>query len=858
MSDEVTSTQSEIESVSESPSSTQSRSLTLTFSDSINVFLQEAHYEIDPSSVVDLIPISRTAIFSFLYSPPFGDGDRAGLVPLGVPCTTTDAVSGEVLAHPAMVEMSPTGAVIPSNWTVVVDKIGYYQVCAFQDVVKRWTLLEPARTVKVTPRLLGGITPESGIAGSFEFTIPVLGGSAADVVRLVPYGSSCRSDDASLYLSVSSVYDSTIVASGTIPLAGNYTACYRGFPQDIVPSEYVYGPIVVVGTASWYQVNTPPPIRVFKTLNVTVHGAGMTTSDAFTLSLDPSCSPSSSVGVNTPPQDGSTTGLSQLDVLLPLSRSGTVFLCYLSSAAYGNPYPLTPPIVVDAIYATGVTPFNETYASGTIVTLTFLGDLLSPENDRAELHVSGGGECDDPTPLRMRQSGGSFKVKVTAVTEYTVCYATNATGMTPISGASVRVVPRFYEPAEENLFFFGKIIRSEFVFRIIGYGLDPRRDVVWMQLEPPASNGTCSSSPPENALLPSNVSTDNDGVHHVQIPLSASGYHVLCYSQPSEGVLLTSIDVLGIQPAAPSSIVPTAGSASRRANVSFVGGEGLDLVTRDKAVVCSVGVVLEPTGPRSFFFTPPDVGYFELCFVSGVLTNGRTTTVTARVVPAFSAYPVIDAATFSSRVSQAATAVTLTLIGFGLTSSDNVYICGANESLPVLGNPDASFFSPTRVTLYQWSVVFAKAGTFQLCYTSQASPALAPQRVGEAVVIEPAISRLFPSRLYAGIESSVNFTGISLSTISSLYFVHASSSSGCAVTPSTSPIVTQRPQVDQIRATIPSRGTYSLCFTGISGTAFAAAESLTVVPTVLSMTATSPNQIYSGWSCRLRCCRRWS
>ena len=495
MSDEVTSTQSEIESVSESPSSTQSRSLTLTFSDSINVFLQEAHYEIDPSSVVDLIPISRTAIFSFLYSPPFGDGDRAGLVPLGVPCTTTDAVSGEVLAHPAMVEMSPTGAVIPSNWTVVVDKIGYYQVCAFQDVVKRWTLLEPARTVKVTPRLLGGITPESGIAGSFEFTIPVLGGSAADVVRLVPYGSSCRSDDASLYLSVSSVYDSTIVASGTIPLAGNYTACYRGFPQDIVPSEYVYGPIVVVGTASWYQVNTPPPIRVFKTLNVTVHGAGMTTSDAFTLSLDPSCSPSSSVGVNTPPQDGSTTGLSQLDVLLPLSRSGTVFLCYLSSAAYGNPYPLTPPIVVDAIYATGVTPFNETYASGTIVTLTFLGDLLSPENDRAELHVSGGGECDDPTPLRMRQSGGSFKVKVTAVTEYTVCYATNATGMTPISGASVRVVPRFYEPAEENLFFFGKIIRSEFVFRIIGYGLDPRRDVVWMQLEPPASNGTCSSSP---------------------------------------------------------------------------------------------------------------------------------------------------------------------------------------------------------------------------------------------------------------------------------------------------------------------------------------------------------------------------
>ena len=739
----------------------------------------------------------------------------------------------------------------------MVSVVNTYRACYYQALYRSWCDVQQDRALTFGPRVLNTfVTPTSALyVPNISFSLNVIGSMTIDAVWLIAMNESCKTGPSLEILRVDKGMAKTAVVSGTPPFSGLFGLCYRGWPHTNAAPVVPFQALELLSTVSNYSLTTTgTPLRTGSTELITIRGTGFQESDQFYLMQgSANCSNPLAQFV----ADGSLlnwtlarwnmpSSISTVVLAFPLEAVGNVFICYIRSGATRPPVTLTPPLTIRPQSVDYVFPINQTYALNTFASFVLGGFGLNASADVAELHTSPA--CNDSAPISMTfiEASSSWLARMSQVGDMYICYEAQGGAMENVPSVHVTVIPSWYtSPLSPTV-----TILSPLIMNITGYGLNLKvNDSIWIQ----RASLPCTTTRPRLSALPVKI-TAQSAVFNVSI----SGQLKVCYSAMNPAsATLTSLEIFQVTPRAPTNLAATttSGWMNRRSEIVVAGGVGVDLTALGKVFDCSDSneTALEIVNASTFAFTPPRMGPFTFCYVnSGIVVSGIPVVAQPPVVLStnFTAFANLVNATVTPQITLAQASVDVSLVVNGGDFNDLAYICSSNASAVTFSNqfPTVVAIAASPSLADRFTMVFQRAGQYDLCFSSAAAYPAPSQKIG-TIVVEPIITQLTPTSIYSGSSTTITMSGVDIAKVSALFMVRTTTtpiaSDPCSNTANLVPLV--RPTSATFVAGALVRGVYSICYTGISkNVTLTAAAQILVTPLVLNITVQAASTVYTG------------
>jgi hypothetical protein len=837
---EATSTKSRSTSLSQSNTlpATPTKTFTATPTISLPSINSETRYRVLPRSPKWQWEVGRRIHIILTAVPLDSKADNATLLEYNKPCI--DPRTNMTHADSRPLQYSGNGQT--QNWTIVPTATGTMRLCYYSAIASKVFSIAMPQNITFVPWLFPKTTQlvsnRHGVAVSLRFD--VWGADAQfDRVKLVTFGQPCQELVPAQGLLPPISYDGrTMTVSSTLAdvPAGDFTACYRGYPWT-TDTAWARLNVGTVRTEVMLVTSAATSLRSGYPATFTIGGFGFSHRDLLYITND---TVHKCVRRGSGPERIVNRGSVIVPVPYPfqstrfivprITFSGSLLICFRGNTS--KEYTLAGTMNADPITPAYFMPNGTTdsWAKGSIMELTFTGAFIDSTYDsvwivldRGACELAGTNNSVKMAPFQPnRFNENRFRVTPKIASNYSVCYAANTTTVPVLLGV-VEVTERFYLP--DPVFSSGVQLNANFTLVLQGVGMNSSHPMLLTKVN--VTSPTASCTWPNGAVQPVAVSMANNSATFLT---NGSGYHVVClYS--ALGAVMQS-DVIPIFPDAPTSIEPRIVPVGETFSVTLTGGRGMDLTFGDSIYPCDIADAASFTGvsPRVARGSLAALGEVAMCFRTAVVAGVNATAVVTRIDQVLLVSPIARATVLTPATGVVGTTFNVSVSGQGLTSDDTLYVCNASDPDAHL-KPNTTVFTIVQQGPQLWSVTAIVAGVFPLCYRYAVSPAFlpGPLRGAPSLRVDPAMTAVTPRQILASVATTITIAGLQMHRVRTI-FVNLNGT-GCTTA---NPFAIQFVRLNvtettaEFRGAIPRRGNFEICYTGDSGTAYTAPLSLTV------------------------------
>lgn len=692
-----------------------------------------------------------------------------------------------------------------------------YQAPGGSDSVQQtngvFTVVAATPATKITMSVTGF---SAGLATSSTFT----GSVSGDLYKLSAVGAS----DCTGVVPDTPITSVDEVVTFTLTTLGSYQLCYRnaGGTDSVPQTNSAF--VVVAATSASAITLSPASISANQAVSLTLTGSAVNDYYSITGAGAADCT-------GTTPSTQITSVNQVRSLTMP--NPGTYQLCY--RAAGGSDSVLQTNGVLTVVAATPITKISISPSSipeGTPTSVTFTGSVT---NDLYKLSSVGAADCTGVIPdtsitstneavtltmltgpgvhkLCYRNAGGT-DVSLQTLSDLTVVAATWPTRVTTnpssISAGTATIIA-----------LTGAANQSYYKLSAAGAA-------------------DCTGVTPDTLVIsPSET---------VTITVPAPGTYLLCYRDVgmSDSVAQDN-GVLTVIPATPASVItisPTTMSCRTDTSVTLTGSANGDLYAFSvvNAADCTGVIPNLPltTANEVVTFRQREIGTYQLCYRksggsdSVPQTNGVVTTI---------ARTSATAVTLSPRIIFEQSAYSITFFG---SASGDLYSFSAPNAADCTGViPSTQITSNNEVVTL---TITTGAGTYLLCYRDAGGSDSVSQTTGSLTVYGVTsplqIHEIAPASISAGFDTTVQLRG---SRVGDSYTLSAAGAADCS---GATPDKVLNDASAFVIITVPTAGTYQLCYQG-AGLIDSVAQTSSVLTVVAATSATavtaSPTSIPEG------------